>query len=283
MTRPLHADFGFMFDPSETGVWPDAGACRCLYLKFSGAAQAANHGANVIRVHHEAGCAIRLVYIFKYPLTLVLHSAGFAAAKRTMKVAGTCGASEGRCVLDAETSPSCDLNPSSSEFHQPRQPLGSSQHIPLAARGQDTPAASGDDVFESLIKRGSVIEGTMKGDFEWCSQGDKLPRTFNVHRAIGAKDAEDEAAGPKAARMQKILAHHGELVVRVEKVAASRPQEDMHGESAAQNRFTRETVARREAAFAERGAEFDAIRSTFACGEASLDTLCTKFEDNLAH
>jgi hypothetical protein len=283
MTRPLHADFGFMFIPSETGVWPDAGACRCLYLKFSGAAQAANHGANVIRVHHEAGCAIRLVYIFKYPLTLVLHPAGFAAAQRTMKVAGACSASQRRCVLDAEPSTSSYLNPSRSEFYQPRQPVSSSQDIPLAARGQDTPAARGDDIFESLIERGGVVEGTMKGDFERCSQGDKLPCPFNVHRAIGAENSKDEAAGPEATRMQKVLAHQGELVVRVEKVAASRPQEDMHGKSAAQNRFTRETVARREAAFAERGAEFDAIRSTFACGEASLDTLCTKFEDNLAH
>jgi hypothetical protein len=251
--------------------------------ELSGAAQAANHGPNVIRVHHEAGCAIRLVHVLKHPLTLVLHPAGFTVAKRTMKVAGACGASESRCVLDPETSTSSDLNPSCSEFHQSRQPVGASQHIPLAARGQDTPAAGGDDVFESLIKRGSVIEGTMKGDFEWRSQGHKLARPFNVHRAIGAKDAEDEAAGPEATRMQKILAHHGELVVRVEKVAAARPQEDMHGESTAQNRFTRETVARREAAFAERCAELDAIRSTFARGEASLDTLCTKFEDNLAH
>jgi hypothetical protein len=57
----------------------------------------------------------------------------------------------------------------------------------------------------------------------------------------------------------------------------------MHGESAAQNRFARQTVAWRETAFAEGGAEFDAIGSPFARGEASLDTLCTKFEDNLAH
>src|ERR1700722_1300617 len=193
--------------------------------ELSGAAQAADHRANVIRVHHEAGCAINLVHVLKHPLTLVLHPAGFTAARQTIKVAGAGGASEGRCVLDAETSTGCDLNPSCSEFHQPRQPVGAGQHIPLAARGQDTPAAGGDDVFESLIKRGSVIEGTMKGDFEWCSQRDKLPRPFNVHRAIGAKDAEDEAAGPEATRMQKILAHHGELVVRIEKVAASRPQE----------------------------------------------------------
>jgi hypothetical protein len=254
-----------------------------LESELSGVAQAANHGANVIRVNHKAGCAIRLVYVLKYPLTLVLHPAGFTAAQRTMKVAGACSPSERRRVLDAETSTSSDLNPSGSEFHQPRQPVSSGQHIPFAARGQDTPAACSDDIFESLIERGGVIEGTMKGDFEGCSQFDKLARTFNVHRAIGAENSENEAAGLEAARVQKVLAHHGELVVRVEKVAASRPQEHMHGESAAQNRFTRETVAWREAAFAERGAQFDAIRSTFARGEASLDTLCTKFEDNLAH
>jgi hypothetical protein len=57
----------------------------------------------------------------------------------------------------------------------------------------------------------------------------------------------------------------------------------MHGESAAQNRCARKTVARREAAIAESGAEFDTIGSPFARGEASLDALCTEFEDNLAH
>ena len=57
----------------------------------------------------------------------------------------------------------------------------------------------------------------------------------------------------------------------------------MHRESGAQDRCTREAVAWREAAFAEGGAKFNAICSSFARGEAGLDTLCTEFEDNLAH
>jgi hypothetical protein len=57
----------------------------------------------------------------------------------------------------------------------------------------------------------------------------------------------------------------------------------MDRESAAQNRFARQTVAWRETAFVEGSAEFDTIGSSFARGEAGLDTLCTKFEDNLAH
>jgi hypothetical protein len=57
----------------------------------------------------------------------------------------------------------------------------------------------------------------------------------------------------------------------------------VHGESAALNRCARQTVTWREAAFAEGGAQFNAIGSPFARGEASLNTLCTELEDNLAH
>jgi len=121
-----------MFIPSETGTWP--GCCVSLLVsELSGAAQAANHGANVIRIDHKAACAISLVHVLKYPLTLVLHPAGFTAAQRTMKVAGACSASEGRCVFDPETSTSSNLNPSGSEFYQPREPVSSSQHITFAA------------------------------------------------------------------------------------------------------------------------------------------------------
>jgi hypothetical protein len=81
----------------------------------SGAAQAADHGSDIVRVYHEAGYAVGLIYVLKDALTLVLHPAGLAAAQRTMKVAGASGAGEGCCVLDAQTATGCDLNSSSSE------------------------------------------------------------------------------------------------------------------------------------------------------------------------
>ena len=52
-----------------------------LDLNLSGAAQTPNHGPDVIRVHHEAGRAVDLICVLEYPLTLVLHPAGFAAAQ----------------------------------------------------------------------------------------------------------------------------------------------------------------------------------------------------------
>jgi hypothetical protein len=207
-----------MFVPSDAGAW-----C-CLYLNVSGAAKAANHGPDVIRVHHNTGRAIELICVFEYPSALVLHPAGFAAAQRTMKVAGACGASEGRCVLDAETSTGGDLNSSGSEFNQPRQPVRSGQDITFATRGKDTSAARGDNVFESLLERGGVVEGTMKGDFKRRSQIDELACAFNVHRAVGAEDAENEATGSESASVEEIFTHECELVIRVEEVAASRPQ-----------------------------------------------------------
>jgi predicted outer membrane lipoprotein len=111
----------------------------------------------------------------------------------------------------------------------------------------------------------------------------ELACAFNVHRAVWPEDAENEAARSKGARVEEIVTHEGKLVVGIEEVSASRPQEDMHREAAALNRCAYQTVAWREAAFAECCAKFDAIRSPFAGGEASLDALCTKFEDNLAH
>jgi hypothetical protein len=52
-----------------------------LDLNLSGTPQTPNHGANVIRVHYKTRRAIELVRVFEYPLTLVLHPAGFAPAK----------------------------------------------------------------------------------------------------------------------------------------------------------------------------------------------------------
>ena len=123
----------------------------------------------------------------------------------------------------------------------------------------------------------------MEGNFERRSQIDEFACAFNVHRAFWPEDAENEAAGSKSARVEEIFTHEGKFVVSIKEVAASRPQEDVYREAAALNRCAYQTVAWREAAFAERCAKFDAIRSTFARGEASLDALCTKFEDNLAH
>jgi hypothetical protein len=123
----------------------------------------------------------------------------------------------------------------------------------------------------------------MKGDFKWCSQIDKLARAFLVYGAIGTEDAENEATGSERARVEEIFTHESELILCIEEVAASRPQENMHGKPATLNRCVCKTVAWRKATFAEGGAEFDAVSSPFACGEASLNTLCTEFEDNLAH
>jgi hypothetical protein len=198
-------------------------------------------------------------------------------------MAGECGSSETCRILDAQTSTGGDLNSLASDFYQLRQPVRSGQDITFATRSQDASAACGDNVFERLVERGSVVEGAMEGDFKGCSQIDKLACAFQIYRAIGAEDAENKAAGSEGACVEKVFGHETELVVGVEEVAASRPQQDMDGESAAQNRFARQTVAWREAAFVEGGAEFDTIGSPFARGDASLDTLCTEFEDNLAH
>lgn len=249
----------------------------------SGPAQTANHGAHIVGIDHEAGCAVRLVYVFEYPLALMLHSAGFAATQRTMKVAGTRGASEGGCVFDAETSAGGYLYSSGGDLYQSCQPVGSCEDIALAARGKDAPAACGDDVFERLLERCRVVEGTMKRDLKRCSQVDQGARAFDVYCAVGVQDAEDEAAGSEGTGVQEIFAHQRELIVGVEKVAAPGPQQDVHREPAALHCCAYQAVAWCEAAFAERGAEFNAIGSAFARGEASLDALCTKFEDDLAH
>jgi hypothetical protein len=260
-----------------------SGARHCFYLSCSGAAQIADHGSDICDVHHEAGCAIELVGVLQYPVVLVLHFTGFAAAQRTMKVDSECSASESCRIFDAQTSTGSDLNSSAGELYKLRQPVSSGQDIAFATRGQDASAASVDDVFERLVKRDGVVEGTMKRDFERCSQIDKLAGAFHVHRAVGSENAENKAAGSEGTRVEEVFAHKGELVVRVEEVTASRPQQDMHGESAAQNRCTRETVARRQTAFAKGSAQFNTIGSPFARGEASLDTLCTEFENNLTH
>jgi hypothetical protein len=110
-------------------------------------------------------------------------------------MSGECGSGESGRILDAQTSTGGDLNSSAGKFYQLRQLVSSGQDITFATRGQDASAAGGDNVFERLVERGSVVEGAMEGDFKRCSQIDKLACAFHIYRAIGAEDAENKAAG----------------------------------------------------------------------------------------
>ncbi|AEU36834.1 hypothetical protein AciX8_2519 [Granulicella mallensis MP5ACTX8] len=200
-----------------------------------------------------------------------------------MEMVRTSRSSEGDCILDAETSPDSDLNSSSSLLYQLRQLAGSRQNIGFTTRSENTSASCAKDIFEGLLKSDGVVKGPMERDFQRCSQLYEFTGTLDIHRAIGTENTEDKTCSSKGACMREVFLHELKLILRIEEVAAARPQQDMHGELAAQNRCTDKTVAGCEAALTERGAKFDAVRPSFACCEAGLDTLRTKFEDNLAH
>ncbi|GGA54632.1 hypothetical protein GCM10011507_02400 [Edaphobacter acidisoli] len=115
----------------------------------------------------------------------------------------------------------------------------------------------------------------MKGDLERRGESDHLACALNVHATVGMQDAEHEAASAKAAGVEEIFAHELKLVGGVDEVAAARAKKYMNGQAAAADCFFDERVARGEAAFTQRRAELDAVRATFARGQAGLDALCT--------
>jgi hypothetical protein len=83
--------------------------------------------------------------------------------------------------------------------------------------------------------------------------------------------------------VKNVFAHYIDFNGGVNEVSTTRADENVNGKAAAFDGSADQTVARREAAFAQARTEFDAARPAFTCYKAGLDGFGTEFKYYLAH
>jgi hypothetical protein len=90
-------------------------------------------------------------------------------------------------------------------------------------------AAGRDYIFERLWKIPGLIEGAVKGYFDWAGKADEQPRSLNVHFAVRSKHADHHASSTKPDSMAKVRADYLELAIGIDEVSATWTQKHMYG------------------------------------------------------
>ncbi len=155
---------------------------------------------------------------------------------------------------------------------------GARNHIRSATGGENTMAASGDNILEGVLQIRSGIERPVECEFEWMRQLNECASTFHVNGAAGEEYTNNHTCGTDAPSIFNLLAHDGERHCVVIEASGVRPHQNVNGYFAGAHDTIDQRPRRREAVHRERGAELDAIRSTVLRGMACFKRLSRNFE-----
>jgi hypothetical protein len=122
----------------------------------------------------------------------------------------------------------------------------------------------------------------VEGCLQRSGQVDESAGAFDVYDAIGVKDTEDDSADSESLGMLKFLADRVEVGGGVVEAGCVWAQHDMDRQAASVDGFGDEFVIGSQAAYVERGAEFDAVGSALPSCEAGVQGFGTEFEDDRA-
>jgi hypothetical protein len=118
----------------------------------------------------------------------------------------------------------------------------------------------------------------MEGHFERGGLLGETTHAAAVYGSIGMEDACDESGDAEGAGVFEILLDEGKFGLGVDEVSSAWAKDCVYGQVALEDCGGGESVAWRETAFAQCRAEFDAIRSAFASGDARVEALRTYLE-----
>ena len=144
-------------------------------------------------------------------------------------------------------------------FLRAADPRLAEQRIRCETRSQHARDLERDEFFERLLWIAHEIERAMERDRRASGGADDRLHASAIDGAVGQQAAGDDAVGAVLQQQVEILAHDEELVLRVEEVAAPRPQhrDDRNAHGGADG--AQQAEARSEPAFADGAAEFDAM------------------------
>jgi hypothetical protein len=118
----------------------------------------------------------------------------------------------------------------------------------------------------------------MKRSLHGARRGHKFAGALHIHQAIGGEDAKDYAGRAHRARLDDILVHYVEFIRGVAKVAATGPDHHKHIDGDRGADGAQQAGAGRDAAFAEGGAQFNALRSAGLSCDRRLHRIDTDFK-----
>lgn len=120
-----------------------------------------------------------------------------------------------------------------------------------------------------------MVEGAIESHLKRPSHLYQFSRTLYIDGTITAQYSQNNAARTQEPQLLQVLAHHIELRVRINEVAAARTQQHMHGQPATVYGFTNQAMAWSQSTFTQSAAKFNTICPAIPRNEACIDTLGT--------
>ena len=206
----------------------------------------------------------------------VLGRLGFTQGSVNLTNAGL--EKNGCHIRSADSAARHDPNAIFGSLQQLRNPVRALQSIGFAAGGEDAVCSAGDHIFQCLIEIIGDIECTMKRDLKWPRHFNKIARARDVNGACFGQNTQDHAVDVTRLCLKNVVAHDGEFMVGVHKIAAPRTNnyEEIDTDGGA-NRAD-EARARRDTAFAERTSQLYALRPAFGCSDRRFNRIDANFQ-----
>ncbi len=204
-------------------------------------------------------------------------------AQRAMKLMCARKSRQRGGVLYAEAAPHGDSDSILCLSNQRAQRGCGVYEVSVAARREDSVCAGCNDIFECFTQGRCNVKGAMEGYLHRRGQGDELTGRLYIDAPVLLEKSEDDSGCTELPGVQDVIGDDVQLGLSVEKVSAPWTDEDVDGELAVLDCALKEGVAGSESAFAEGGAEFDAVGTAIASCKAGSQGLGAEFKDDLVH
>jgi len=213
--------------------------------------------------------------------TTVRPCAGSSPPHRSMEVGCPRPARNLRRIAHTETSASRNHNSPRRLLNECPQAIRSCQHVLRPAGRQNAPASGFNHVLERSLQIAGRIECAVKGDLQRSHQIHQPPHPALVYASIRLQYARHKAARSQLPGVIEVVFDQSELVVRVHEVAATRPEQDIHRQTALLDRDSLKLLTGSQPALAQSAAQLDPGRTALTRDEARIDVLGAKLEDDV--
>ena len=154
------------------------------------------------------------------------------------------------------------------------------QHRRLLPRRQHPLDPERDQRLERRERIGRHVEGTMERHRKRAGAGDQRLGPRFVDHAVGVQQADHDAVGALGLRRLDVRLHDREFVVVEQKIAAARPDDDVHANAGDSPRLPHHAAARRGAALHQVGAQLYTVRASFLRGAHARHRIHADLEDH---
>ena len=173
-------------------------------------------------------------------------------------------------IRQTESATRGDVDAAGGAGYETKKYVGAGEYIRCASRGEDAVTARRDDIFESAIEVGHLIERAVKSNFHGRCEFHESASARRSHRVIRVQHTQDDAGRSEALRALQLGADGSEVGCGVDETVSVRAQQYVNRKTAMMDRLLDELLAGCETADIERGTKLDAVRASGPCRQASF-------------